>query len=141
MTRFIIDKDEAVELIFDALRYGIGGEIFIPKIPAMKITDLIQVMKEKLNANNKVKVIGLRPGEKIHEVLINESEITRTYEFNNRYIIRSSVADTYNTAQEPPVYMQNGKLIEPKFMNQYSSDQEIILKNELAELFKKFGLL
>lgn len=142
MTRFIVSKEEAVELIFDALRYGVGGEIFVKQLPALKITDLIEILKDKFNAHNAIKVIGLRPGEKIHEVLINESEMARTREFNNCLIIRSSVADLfYNNQQEEPLYIKYGTLINQDLMQEYSSHNAIIPKNVLAELFIKLGLL
>ncbi len=93
MTRFIIEKNEAVQLIFDALRYGIGGEIFVRKLPAFKITDLIEVIKEKLSVDNKIKLIGIRPGEKLHETLISDAEMIKTIQFKNYLIIRPTVDD------------------------------------------------
>jgi len=144
MTRFIVDKQEATELIFDALRYGNGGEIFVKRLPALKVTDLIHVLKDRYNATNKIKVIGLRPGEKIHEVLINESEMARTIEFNGLFIIRPSVADLYKNDHEVPLYMQKGKRANTShqdFVTEYSSGQAVIDKGPLAELFEKLGLL
>jgi FlaA1/EpsC-like NDP-sugar epimerase len=140
MTRFIICKEEAAALICDALRYGVGGEIFIRRLPAMKITDLIEVLKDELNAQNKIKVIGLRPGEKIHEVLINESEMARAFEFNGYFIIQSSVSNLYKREQTP-IYIQRGKRVNMQDTKEYSSDQAVVSKDALAALFKKLGLL
>jgi len=140
MTRFIICKEEAVELIFDALRYGTGGEIFIKRLPALKIIDLIDILKDKFNANNKIRLIGLRPGEKIHEVLINKSEMARTLEFNDRFIIRSSILPISNNELEVPLYIKLGKPVDKELINKYSSDQAVISKEALSELFKKLGL-
>jgi len=63
MTRFIITKEEAVECIFKAIRYAVGGEIFIKKLLAIKIVDFIDILKEKLESKSNVIVIGMRPGE------------------------------------------------------------------------------
>ena len=81
MTRFIINKDQAVTLIFDALLHGHGGEIFTSKLAAMKISDLIDVMRTRYEQDNPIKIIGIRPGEKLHEVLVNKSEIPRCFVF------------------------------------------------------------
>ena len=91
MTRFIISDEEAVELIFNALKYGVGGEVFVPKLPAFKIKDLIEILNEKYGSTMKTEIIGLRPGEKIHELMINQAEVIRTYDFNDIYVITSSI--------------------------------------------------
>ncbi len=140
MTRFIIGKDDAVELILDALRYGVGGEIFLTQLPAMKIVDLIAVLKNKFNAQNQIKLVGLRPGEKIHEVLINESEFARTIAFNNRFIVRSSLNRVFSE-EDMPYYLKYGKPVDTKVMKEYSSDMAVIPQEELAALFKKLNLL
>lgn len=141
MTRFIICKERAVELIFDALRYCVGGEIFVKPLPALKVTDLIEILKEKYHANNEVKIIGLRPGEKIHEILINESEMARTIQFKDCYIIRPSVLNLFgNDEKELPVYMQPGNYKSLSFVASYGSQQAVISKVELAELFEELGI-
>jgi len=70
MTRFWISIDRGVELVITALRESVGGEIFIPRIPSMRITDLAKA----INPNCTLKIIGTRPGEKFHETLISEEE-------------------------------------------------------------------
>jgi UDP-N-acetylglucosamine 4,6-dehydratase len=140
MTRFIINKEEAVNLIFNALRYGMGGEIFIKKLPALKVTDLIEILKRKYKAHNAIKIIGLRPGEKIHESLINESEIVRTIEFNDCFIIQPSINQTSAYTENPPIYLIHGKLVETSLQD-YSSQYEVISQEALAALFSKLGLL
>lgn len=139
MTRFIIAGKDAAELIFDALRYGVGGEIFVRELPALKVTDLIDVLKEKHHAQNTVKVIGLRPGEKIHEVLINESEMDRAFRFNGLYIVRPSI-DQLHVQENLPEYMIHGKKIAQESKMEYSSDKAVIPQDELKELFKKLNL-
>ena len=70
MTRFWITIEQGVELVLTALEEAVGGEVFVPRIPSMRITDLAKA----INPNCEFKIIGIRPGEKIHEVLISEDE-------------------------------------------------------------------
>jgi len=139
MTRFIISPQEAVELVLGAIQYGVGGEIFVPKLPSFKITDLIEILKEKYIRDNKVKIIGLRPGEKIHELMINNSEISRTYSYKNFYVICSSIEE-YNEINHPD-YMKTDNLLNEKIMTEYSSKDALISKKEVTNIFKKLGLL
>ncbi|MFW6249086.1 MAG: SDR family NAD(P)-dependent oxidoreductase, partial [Bacteroidota bacterium] len=119
MTRFIISPKEAVELVFDAIKYSIGGEVFIPKLPAFKITDLIEILKEKYKKKNKIEIIGLRPGEKIHELMINFSEVPQTYEFKNRYVITSSIGKYIEVSEAE--YVRYGTKIDETQMKGYCS--------------------
>ena len=83
MTRFWITLEQGVEFVLSCLDMMRGGEIFIPKIPSMKITDLAAA----LSPGGKVKIIGIRPGEKLHEVMITEDDARNTVEFSDRYVI------------------------------------------------------
>ena len=83
MTRFWITLEQGVEFVLSCMDMMRGGEIFIPKIPSMKITDLA----EALLPEAKVKIIGIRPGEKLHEVMITEDDARNTVEFPDRYVI------------------------------------------------------
>lgn len=83
MTRFWITLEQAADLVIKVLENAHGGEVFIPKIPSMKATDLARAIEPKC----KFKVIGIRPGEKIHEVLISEDEARKTKVFNGTYVI------------------------------------------------------
>lgn len=84
MTRFWITLEQGVRFVLDSIEVMSGGEIFVPKIPSMKIMDLAEVVAPK----SKIKIIGAKPGEKTHEALINENESRNTYEFKNMYVIR-----------------------------------------------------
>ena len=83
MTRFWITLNEAADFVIKSLKSMKGGETFIPKIPSMSIFDIVKSLNIKL----KKKVIGIRPGEKMHEILITLEESKHTYEFENYYII------------------------------------------------------
>jgi UDP-glucose 4-epimerase len=76
MTRYVMTLDDSVDLILYALKHGESGTTWIPKLPSMRIGDLADIFAER--ANKPIKVIGLRPGEKAHEELVNESESVRT---------------------------------------------------------------
>ena len=83
MTRFNISIQEGVELVFFALENSYGGEIYIPKIPSYNILDLAKAIDE----NCELKVIGIRPGEKLHEEMISASDSFNTYDIGDKYVI------------------------------------------------------
>jgi FlaA1/EpsC-like NDP-sugar epimerase len=83
MTRFWITLDEAVELVLKALDESKGGETYISKIPSFKIADLAEAMTE----NAPSRVVGIREGEKLHEVMVTEYDSFYTYEYEHHYII------------------------------------------------------
>ncbi|MGA1870307.1 MAG: UDP-N-acetylglucosamine 4,6-dehydratase (inverting) [bacterium] len=89
MTRFWITLDQGVCFVLKVLDLMRGGEIFVPKIPSMKITDLAKALAPECTQ----KVIGIRPGEKIHEVLISEAEGRSTTEYDDYYAIRDNNCD------------------------------------------------
>ena len=83
MTRFWITLDQAVDLVHFALEHAVGGEVFIPKIPSMRVTDLAEAMAPGLP----VEIIGIRPGEKLHEVLITADESRHTIDAGEVYVV------------------------------------------------------
>ncbi len=85
MTRFLMSLDESVKLIITAIALGKRGDTFIPVVRSGKIIDLAEIFQNKYGG--KIKEIGIRPGEKIHEELINEEELRRTYVLNKDYMI------------------------------------------------------
>lgn len=84
MTRFWITLDQGVQFVLTNLERMKGGELFIPKIPSMKIVDLA----EAICPHCEIEYIGIRPGEKLHEVMITEDDARRTVEFDDYYIIQ-----------------------------------------------------
>tara|TARA_B100000989_G_scaffold119333_1_gene87874 strand:- start:1092 stop:2084 length:993 start_codon:yes stop_codon:yes gene_type:complete len=86
MTRFNITLDDSIKLVLMAIKNQQGGEIFIPKIPSYKTIDLAKA----ISPNAKLKFIGVRPGEKIHEEMISESESGSVFEFKNLYVVHSN---------------------------------------------------
>ena len=86
MTRFSITLDESIDFCIEALRISTGGEIFVPKLRGYRILDLVKA----INKNAKVKVVGIRQGEKINEELISSYDAKYTFESKNFYVIFSN---------------------------------------------------
>ena len=110
MTRFMITLEESVALVWKALSEAHGGEIFVRKIPSMKVTDIAKA----LGPDAKQEVIGIRPGEKLHEQMIAFEDSPRTYDFGDHY----RIMPTINTGWESAA--QAGNLVPADFA--YSSD-------------------
>jgi len=83
MTRFWITLEKGVDFVIQGLEMMRGGEIFVPKIPSMKIVDLAQAIGPEC----KLDIVGIRPGEKLHEVMITEDDARYTYEYSKYFII------------------------------------------------------
>lgn len=106
MTRFWITLQQGVDFVISCLDLMNGGEIFLPKIPSMKMTDLAS----SLAPNLPQKIIGIRPGEKLHEILISEDDSAYTYEMKDRYI----VTPAYKFWSDNP---KDKNLIKPELAN------------------------
>ncbi|MEM1000637.1 MAG: UDP-N-acetylglucosamine 4,6-dehydratase (inverting) [Bacteroidota bacterium] len=83
MTRFNISLDQGIELVLHALEHAWGGEIFVPKIPSFRITDLAEAVAPQCEVN----IVGIRPGEKLHEEMITPSDSLNTLDIGDRYVI------------------------------------------------------
>ena len=103
MTRFNITLKESVNFVINSLNKMKGGEIFVPKIPSYKILDVLKSIDNKA----KYKVIGIRPGEKIHEELITESDSINTLEYKNYFVILPSYKK--NKLQNKNIFSYNSK--------------------------------
>lgn len=84
MTRFWITLEQGVQFVLDNLERMHGGEIFVPKIPSMKVVDLAKAIGPEC----KIEIIGIRPGEKLHEAMIMEDDARHTVEFDDYYVIQ-----------------------------------------------------
>jgi len=89
MTRFWISIESAVKFVIDSLEMMTGGELYVPKIPSMKIIDLAHAVA----SNAKIEEIGMRPGEKLHEEMISADDSRRTIILENRYLVTPVVAE------------------------------------------------
>lgn len=93
MTRFMMSLEEAVDLVLFAFKHGKGGDTFVQKAPAATIGQLARVLKEIFNANNEVRIIGTRHGEKKHESLLNREEMIRAEDMGKYYRFSSDTRD------------------------------------------------
>ena len=133
MTRFSITMDEALDFILTASELGQGSEIFIPKLRAYSILDVKNALQEEIG-NFGEKTIGIRPGEKLHETLINKEEIRYSWEYENLYII---TPPHYSTFHSNPINESYKNIKKLEGMNEYSSDiVPTIPINELKNIFK-----
>ena len=89
MTRFSVTMDEALDFILQSTKEGQGSEIFVPKLRAYSIMDLKDALVD-LFGDTGIEFVGIRPGEKLHEVLINNDEMRQVWEFNKKYVILNS---------------------------------------------------
>jgi FlaA1/EpsC-like NDP-sugar epimerase len=104
MTRFNIPLDEGVEMVFWALEHALGGEILVPKIPSYRISDVA----EAIGPNCKQEVVGIRPGEKMHEEMITSSDSPSTIDLGGYYAIlgagmQNKMADYIKALKASPV--------------------------------------
>ena len=137
MTRFSITMDEALDFIFNALSSGNGSEIFVPKLRAYSIVDVKDALMEMFDYH-KEEVIGIRPGEKLHETLINNDEIRYSWEYKKMYMITNPLHPLFQSKILKDVYRDIKKL---DGVDVYSSDRvEKFTKNELKKIIKNSGL-
>lgn len=124
MTRFMISLEQGVGLVHTALQDMVGGEIYVKKIPSMKVTDLAEVVCP----NRKHVEVGIRPGEKLHEQMIGAEDADCTYEYQDYYKILPEI----NNWSASPERIKNGKKVGRDFV--YSSDTNDwwLTKEELA---------
>ena len=125
MTRFSITMSEALDFILHATELGTGSEIFVPKLRAYSLLDVKEALFEMLE-NTGEEIIGIRPGEKLNETLINSEEIRYSWEIDNMYMISNpEIMKTYPKAEKI------------KNMKMYSSDSaDKIPKDQLKQLMK-----
>lgn len=112
MTRFLITLEEGISLVDTAFSTAIGGEIFVKKIPSIKITGLAKILRP----NNNIKIVGVRPGEKLHEQMISVEDAGFTYEYSSFYKILPSI----NGWGNDPARIGDGVAVHSEFS--YSSD-------------------
>jgi len=130
MTRFWITLEESVELVIKAVEESIGGEIFVPIIPSMKLTDLARAIDPKCA----FKIIGIRPGEKLHETLISEEEVRMTKVIDGAYAILPQFFESGE------VYKKYGKFpkVPPDFVYRSDKNTRWLTVEELRKIIGQF---
>lgn len=125
MTRFMISLEEGVELVWHAFHDMKGGEIYVKKIPSMKITDIALAVDDKA----KQEEVGIRPGEKLHEQMIGVEDAPYTYEYPNHFKILPSI----NAWSNDPERVGNGIRVNPDFTYCSDNNSEWMEISELKE--------
>ena len=127
MTRFWITLDQGVDFVEKCLFRMVGGEIFIPRIPSIKITDLAKAMNPKI----KIKFTGIRPGEKIHETMCTKDDSQNVLEFKDHYVILPTIQNFGKSNQiklrknKTNLLKEKGKSVKHQF--EYNSKDNIYL--------------
>ena len=135
MTRFMISLNQGVDLVWQAFDDMVGGEIYVKKIPSMKIIDIAKVIAPKA----KHKIVGIRPGEKLHEQMIGVDDSPSTYEYSDYYKILPQIYEW----EKDILRIKNGKKVSEGFF--YSSDNnsrwmtKFELKNWINKNKKNLG--
>ena len=129
MTRFWITLRQGVELVFKAIEESKGGETYISKIPSFKIGDLAQAMSfNSLGKEADIQDIGIREGEKLHEVMVTKDDSRMTYEYDKHYIVYPD----YNWKNELDI-LAGGKLVEDGFEYNSGTNTQWLNVEELRE--------
>jgi UDP-N-acetylglucosamine 4,6-dehydratase len=131
-TRFFLSLSQGVNFVINSFKFMKGGEIFVPKIPSFNIKELAECMSNK----SKKKIIGLRPGEKIHEVLISKDE-TNVYEYKNFYVIAPSIIMD-KSKNYKSYFMEKGRQLKIDFEYSSNLNSKFLNKTNLKKYIKKF---
>jgi FlaA1/EpsC-like NDP-sugar epimerase len=128
MTRFLLSLQDAVDTIFAALQQANPAEIYVPRVPSARIVDIAEV----LIADRPIEtiIVGIRPGEKVHEILVSEEEAHRTIQRGSYYVIVPMLPD-----------LRLSKAIAGPLNKEYSSADNTMAKPDLYELLERHGLL
>jgi UDP-N-acetylglucosamine 4,6-dehydratase len=131
MTRFIITLEQGVNFVLQAFDRMVGGEIFVPKIPSIKIMDIANTVAPECET----KIVGIRPGEKLHECMIPVDEARQTLEFDDHFVIEPASASWPRNAD----WIAQGVPCPDGFC--YSSDNNThwLTKAELQEMIRPFA--
>lgn len=129
MTRFFISLDMGVQFVIKNLARMQGGEIFIPKIKSIKITDLAHAIAP----NASFKIIGKRAGEKLHEVMIGEDDSHLSYEFDDFFIISPSIMFQTSIDYTTTLLNEKGKPVPPHFTYASNTNTQWLTKAELLQ--------
>jgi UDP-N-acetylglucosamine 4,6-dehydratase len=128
MTRFWITLAQGVDFVLRCLDQMHGGEVFVPKIPSMRITDIVRTVAPKCE----IKYTGIRPGEKVHEVLVAEDEARHTVEFDDMYVILPAVHPWTNVQ-----HWTHGRPLAPDFRFASDTNDRWLSDDDLHRLLRE----
>ena len=137
MTRFMITLEEGVNLVWHAFEDMLGGEIYVKKIPSMNITEIAKAVAPEAEQ----KIIGIRPGEKLHEQMIGVEDAPHTYEYDEHFKILPAI---HNWSKDPK-RIKNGEVVPENFLYSSNKNKEWMKAEELTDWIQnnkhKIGLI
>ncbi|NDG71275.1 MAG: UDP-N-acetylglucosamine 4,6-dehydratase (inverting) [Proteobacteria bacterium] len=134
MTRFNISLEEGVDMVFFALEHALGGEIFVPKIPSYRITEVAKA----IGPNCQHPIVGIRPGEKVHEEMITSSDSLNTIEAEKYYVIVPNSTETsFSETMQKYLNHYSAKPVTPGFRYSSGANEVWLSAEEIRALIKK----
>ncbi|CVK19890.1 UDP-N-acetylglucosamine 4,6-dehydratase (inverting) [Sporomusa sphaeroides] len=130
MTRFWLKLEDGVEFVLKSFERMQGGEVFIPKIPSMRIMDLAEAIAPGV----RTKIIGIRPGEKLHEIMCPSDSYYETLEFADHYVIQPSINFAHDTDYTKNVMGETGKPVPDGFEYNSGTNPHFLTIEELREM-------
>lgn len=128
MTRFMITLEQGVDLVWHAFEDMVGGEIYVKKIPSMNITDIARAVAPEA----KHEIVGIRPGEKLHEQMIGEEDALHTYEYSDYYKILPAI----HKWSEDPARINDGIKVQSDFTYSSNNNSEWMSVEQLSQWIK-----
>lgn len=134
MTRFMITLDEGVNFVLKNFERMQGGEIFVPKIPSMNMTELAKAMAPNLPQ----KIVGIRPGEKLHETMCPADDSHLTLEFDDHFVIQPTITFTFTTSYAENRLGEKGKPVEQGFEYNSKNNIDWLTKEKFLEMANEY---
>jgi UDP-N-acetylglucosamine 4,6-dehydratase/5-epimerase len=137
MTRFWITLEQAADFVISNFGHMLGGEIFVPKIPSMKLIDLVKALSPTIGT----KIIGIRPGEKLHELMIGEDDARHTAEFPEYFAIAPEAVHSPSMAAMERLLMVGGKRVADGFTFASDTNKKWLGPADIAQIIKSGGVV
>ncbi|MCC3377299.1 SDR family NAD(P)-dependent oxidoreductase [Cohnella sp. REN36] len=134
MTRFFLTLQDAIRLLFKATEESVGGEIFVMKMPTCRIEDLANVLMEAMGKHVDIVETGVRPGEKLHEILLTEYESQTTVEYDDQYLVILPTLEIEGLRERYGSHL-------PVAFNSFSSSKSLMSKEEIRDMLVRGGFL
>ena len=129
MTRFSLSADEAIKMVFWVIKHSIGQEVVVPKTASYRILDLVNAFSRK----PKIKIIGIRPGEKLHEELVSENDSLNTFELKNYYVILTRNNKIINYYKK----IFKAKLVSKNFSYKSNTNKKFLKSLDLRKIISR----
>jgi len=128
MTRFLLCLNDAVDTVFAAVRDALPGETYLPKVQSARVVNIAQALIGDMPID--IKIVGIRPGEKVHEILVSEEEAHRTTEVDKNYVILPMLPE-----------LRNGRSGFATLRKEYSSAENVMSLDETIQLLRSRQLM